>query len=225
MTKITLTVLACAIVCGCATTKDEALTPESIARLDAKSVAVTRHEQPAFIASTAGKTMYGMVGVASQLSSGNRIVEQNDIKDPATGIARTLVDALAQRYNMTVAPEQQGTLLATDNVERIAKRYAATDYVVDVSTIDWTFQYYPGNFNRYRVRYGATFKLIDTKAKSVIAKGSCSRDPEQAEDSPTYDQLLANNAALIKTKLADAATFCADKFITNTLAIEPTQLN
>lgn len=224
MNRKTLTLLVAVVVCGCTTTNDltdnSSLSPQLIPTLEAKTVALSRHEPPAFVAFTPGKAMYGMVGVASQLSSGDKIVEQHRIEDPAPDIARTLADALAERYNMVVDTEQNDAPLTTGNVRKISAHYATADFIVDVYTKEWMFQYYPGNFNRYRVLYSTRFRLINTETQSVIARGSCKRDPQQRKDSPGYDELLANNAALIKAQLADAASFCANEFASNVLSIE-----
>jgi hypothetical protein len=88
-----------------------------------------------------------------------------------------------------------------------------------VRTINWMFAYFPTAWTRYRVMYSARLRLIDVKRSQVIAEGSCSRIPEETPNAPTFDQLVADKAALLKRELAVAAEHCARVFGTGTLAL------
>ncbi len=214
MLRKTLMFFASFIVVGCATTNVNyiALSPEVRPRLQQRTITISQRQQPVFIASTPAKAMFGMVGVASQLSSGRKLVEQNQIADPAIDVAKSLLSILVAQHNMHITKSPRARPVKTNDVKRIAEQYASVDYVVDLQTSEWSVAYYPDNFNRYRVSYHARFTLIDTAKKQAVARGHCTYDPERTDNSPTYVQLTANGAALIRTELEAAAEFCAKKF-------------
>jgi hypothetical protein len=60
--------------------------------------------------------------------------------------------------------------------------------------------------------YSAKMRVIDTKKRSLLAEGFCSRVPEKSESAPSYDQLLENQAARLKQELKVAAEHCIDEF-------------
>jgi hypothetical protein len=61
--------------------------------------------------------------------------------------------------------------------------------------------------------------LIHTRNRTVLAEGFCSVHPADAEDSPTYDQLTANDAALVKARLRALTAFCAEDYPTRILGL------
>ena len=71
----------------------------------------------------------------------------------------------------------------------------------------------------YLYEYSARMRLVDTKSGQVLAEGACSRVPEETKASPTYDEMLANNAERLKQELRSAAEFCVNEFRTKTLAL------
>src|SRR4051794_29356387 len=64
------------------------LSEADAATLQGKKVALTVHERPTFVAMTAGKAGFGLLGVAAMASAGNKLVDDNHVQDPA-GIVRT----------------------------------------------------------------------------------------------------------------------------------------
>ena len=62
-------------------------------------------------------------------------------------------------------------------------------------------------------------RLIDARKGAVIAEGGCSGDVVNAADLPTSSQLLADDCALLKEKLAATAEYCADRYRTWVLGL------
>ena len=93
------------------------------------------------------------------------------------------------------------------------------DYVLDVQTLNWSFAYFPTNWTHYRVMYAARVRLIDATSKAVVAEAGCRSVPSDDKDAPTYDQLLADKAALLKSHLAKAAAACADQVARETFKV------
>jgi len=171
-----------------------------------KSMSVTASDRPDFSAMTAGKAMFGMLGGIAMIKAGNKIVRENDVEDPAVFIGKALAEKIAESRSMSVKlPIIQGK---NDNVASLAASSRSSDYVLDVRTINWSFVYFPTDWNNYRVIYTAKARLIDSNVRKVIAEAFCSRIPDQTDDSPSYDELLSNHAARLKQELRIAANTC-----------------
>lgn len=91
--------------------------------------------------------------------------------------------------------------------------------MVDVQTINWSLGYFPTDWNHYRVIYTAKARLIDSGSKAVLAEGSCVRIPQDNTGAPTYDELLANEASLLKKELSAAADECVKSLRKEMLAL------
>ncbi|EJL85582.1 hypothetical protein PMI16_03439 [Herbaspirillum sp. CF444] len=170
-------------------------------------MAPTTRDKPNFVAMTAGKAAFALLGTFAMISEGNQIVEKNQVSDPADSIASALTSTLSERYGahavsapIAVNSEDTGQISAS------AKDRAR--YIVDVQTVGWGFGYFPTDWTHYRVFYNAKARLIDAQNKSLIAEGFCKRFPTESEGAPTYDELMANEATLLKAKLSTAMTEC-----------------
>ena len=61
-----------------------------------------------------------------------------------------------------------------------------------VRTVNWSFAYFPTDWNSYRVIYSAKLRLTDTRNRKVLAEGFCARIPEKSDSAPGYEELLAD---------------------------------
>lgn len=197
---------------GCASTKVVPLSAESAAALEGRRIGASEYETPDFSAFTAGKAMFGLVGAALMISAGNRIVSENAVEDPAGEIAASLAGRMAEVHGMTVSGSGSGAVLADGSVGSVAERYDDADYVMDVRTVNWSFLYFPTDWSRYRVLYSAKLRLVETRGGQVIAEGFCKRVPDYTDDAPTREELLANEAARLKSELATARALCDAQF-------------
>jgi hypothetical protein len=103
-----------------------------------------------------------------------------------------------------------GKVMEDDKVESLAASHAGVDYVVDVKTFTWMINYYPSNWNGYRVTYSARVRLIDTATRRVVAETACQTVQGDDAKPPTKDDLLAANASLLKSYLDKGAAACVD---------------
>ncbi|MFC4161198.1 hypothetical protein [Chitinimonas lacunae] len=178
----------------------------------------TVREKPSFVAMTPGSAALGILGAAAMISQGNSIIRENKVADPADSIAADVAKLLS---------EQHGTRFVTspisvnsNNVAQIATAVSGkARFVVDVETLDWSFVYFPTDWSHYRVSYRARARVIDADSKTVIAEGACQRMPDQAANAPTYDELLAAEATLLKKELALAAEACVKTLRTEMLVL------
>jgi hypothetical protein len=209
MTRIILA-LACALMlAGCATVNHTPLSVDRSAQLAGKTVTMTRHAAPDFAAFTAGKAVFGGFGAMAMIAEGNEIVRMHQIADPATSIGQGLIERLGSARKVKALPP--ATLQATsDDAASLATAYPGADYLVDVKTVQWMFNYYPGDWSHYRVTYGARVRLIETSTRQVLAETLCQAVQGDDKQPPTKEQLLDNQAALLKEYLRRAATGCVD---------------
>lgn len=208
--KHTILAGACALlVAGCATVKHTPLSPERSAQLAGKSFASTQHPAPSFTAFTAGKAAFALLGAAAMVAEGNEIVKTNNIEDPALAISRGLVDRLAISRSGRSLQLAKGPA-SSDEVAALVAAHPGADYLVDVKTFNWMFNYYPNDWSHYRVSYSARARLIDTSTRQVVAETVCQSVQGDDKNPPTKDQLLEKEATLLKTYLQKAAAGCVE---------------
>lgn len=212
---VVATTLLCFMATGCVSTKTVPLASKG-SELKGKSIVVVQHERPAFTAMTAGKiatgALFGAVGGAiagaSMVSAGNKIVDENHMEDPAPKVAQGIATDLSVFDDMTVH-DAKGVVAKTTEPADLVKLYPGNDLILDVYTTQWMFGYFPTNWSHYKIFYAVKLRLIRTSDNKVLAEGFCNRGNEQSvEGAPTYDELLANNATLLKQRLADESQAC-----------------
>ena len=211
-----LVLLALCSLGGCVSTKIVPVDHKALAGLQGGTVVVSQREKPSFAANTAGKMMFGAVGAVAAISSGNDIIRDNDVADPAGYIEKILLNDLVTDNALKGVTSPAST--NTTDVAKLAKQYAAADLLLDVQTVNWSWIYYPTSWSHYKVIYSVKIRLIDTKHSKLIADGFCARVPDvPAESAPTKDELLENKAARLKQELATAADYCVQTFRTKVL--------
>lgn len=201
---------------GCVSTQNVKADMAALRTAAPATVVVSSRAKPDFAAMTAGKASFGLIGAMAMISAGNAIVEENGVEDPAAYIGTALANDLSARLGATTV-DNGGTLATGTKPGELAKLYPGADLVLDVQTVNWSFAYFPTDWNSYRVIYSAKLRLIDTRTGSLKAEGFCARVPEQAADAPSRDQLLADQAAALKRELRAAAEHCIGEFRTNVL--------
>jgi len=216
MEKLILGMLALTFLAGCVSTKNVRIDQNSASRMSGKNIVSTLGEDPNFAATTAGKAMFGGLGTVAVISEGNRIIKDNNVDDPAHYIGEQLLKDLSSRYSLNIS--SIGNVESTDDVKKLTVLYDKTDFILDVRTINWSFLYFPTDWDSYRVIYSVKLRLIDVELKKLIAEGFCSNIPEQTEQSPSHEELLSNSAARLKKELRIAANKCIGEFKDNILS-------
>lgn len=215
--KALFIVLAGLTMVGCVSVNHIPMTPDAITSINNKEVVTGKREKPNFAAMTAGKAMFAMVGAAAMISAGNEIVAKNNVQDPATYISEKLSTALSMKYGTKVSAKTVS--ITDDDVQALSRKNPEIDLILDIRTVNWSFVYFPTTWDKYRVIYSARLRLIDVKGGKVTAEGFCSRIPDQTPSSPTYEELLANDAKRLKRELREAADFCINDFKTKVLQL------
>lgn len=210
---------AALVMTGCVSMSTVQVTPGAASGLKGQSVVTTiRKPLPDFAAVTPGKAMFGVVGAMAMISEGNSIIANNSIADPAEQVAKGLNLAMASRYAST--PADNTVSVSSDDVTSISQAAGTSArFAIDVQTVNWSISYFPTDWTHYRVIYTAKARLIDTMQKSVIAEGFCKHIPESNANAPSYDELMANHAALLKSQLSAAANNCISSLQSEMLAL------
>jgi hypothetical protein len=178
-----------------------------MSELKGKKIVQATRSPPDFASMTAGRAALPFVGLALAISEGNALVESGTLYDPANVIASGLAEAIENSYGGSATGQR--IVVNTTDVAKIAIAAGNVgNFVIDVQTINWGVVYFASNLTRYRVIYSATSRIIDTAKKKVVAEGYCGRFPELNGSSPSYDELVANDAALLKKELSTAAIEC-----------------
>lgn len=204
-------VLGLIMLAGCVSTKSVQVKEKDLASLQGGTVTTSAREKPGFAAVTAGKAMFGAIGGAAMVVAGNKIVEENSVEDPAKYIAQELGKGFADANAMSLVASD-GVVTSGTKPAELAKQHSNADVLLDVQTVNWSFGYFPTDWNSYRVMYSAKLRLVDTKEKKLLAEGFCSRVPDKTANAPSHEQLLADHAARLKSELAIAADHCIATF-------------
>lgn len=196
---------------GCVSTKNVKADMAQLRSAAPATVTVSARKRPDFAAMTAGKAAFGMVGALAMISAGNTLVEENGVEDPAGYIAAQLSQRLSESLGVR-SVDNGGTLADTAKAAELARLYRNADLLLDVQTVNWSFVYFPTDWNSYRVIYSAKLRLIDTRTGKLQAEGFCARVPEYSDAAPSRDALLADRAAGLKSELKVAADHCIGEF-------------
>lgn len=199
------------VLSGCVSTKNVRADMAQLRSAAPATVTVSARKRPDFSAMTAGKAGFGIIGALAMISAGNAIVEENDVEDPAGYIAAELAGDLSTALGAR-SVDNGGALADAGSPAALAKLYPGADLVLDVQTVNWSFVYFPTDWNNYRVIYSAKLRLVDTRNGRLAAEGFCARVPEHTPDAPSHDELLADRAAVLKRELRIAADHCIGEF-------------
>ncbi|RZT10095.1 hypothetical protein SAMN05216319_1453 [Duganella sp. CF402] len=199
-----------AALTGCAAPKMQ-LSANTSAALKDQSIVPTERKKPKFVATAPGPAIALMTGADVKISDGNEIVKVYDIEDPAQSISQRLLQELQSARS--VRPVAPAVFVDSSDPEKLAtSAKGAAKYILDVETTYWSFLYFPADWKHYRIMYTADARLIDAESKKVVAESRCVRIPDATPTSPTYQELLDNQAQVLKNELKIAADACAKSF-------------
>lgn len=218
ITKLTTLIIIISSLASCVSTKNVPLNAENANSLKNKKLVIVRSEKPDFAAMTYGNMMIaaftgGILGYVKVTKDGNKIVKENSIEDPSIEMTQNLANYIGSLHKIEIIKQETAKEIDYYDEEKIAKEYKGiANYALDIRTINWSFGYLPMRINSHRVIYSSKLRLIDTENSKIIAEGFCARIPDGSGYYPTYDELLANSAKIIKEELNKSAAYCIDMF-------------
>jgi hypothetical protein len=213
-------ILLCACVvlslAACVSQRTSAVNDSS--KLQAKTVALTARPRAAFMAGTAGKSMFALIGVVAMEESGKAIVAENGIEDPAVTVRRDLLAAAEKHYGVIPASMPPVSIDTTD-IAQLARAAKGADYLLDVQGCGQAFNPLTLNWAHYWINTMINVRVIDVPQAKLIGKGHCAVNNRDEPNLPTHDELLANNAARLKTILDAQSAQCTAQFKRDVLKI------
>jgi len=203
---------------GCASTKSVQAPPDAVNSLQSSSLTIVTHAKPSFIAMTPGKGALGMLGAIAAITDGNQLVEKYQLPDPALAVTAKLKPVLMDKFGSS------GSKIIADTDEKITSDTALagaagkSGVVLDVVTVGWGFSYFPLSWGHYNINMNVNARLLDARNGKVIAQSYCAPPKEQqakqptvdTDKAPTYDEMVADDGALIKSTLVANSDTCAD---------------
>jgi uncharacterized protein YceK len=212
-------IAAVTLLSGCVSTATKTIDAQAMSAVRNQSVVRTARDMPDFAEMTAGKAVFGVLGAAAMISEGNKTVANNRIDDPAVAIADALLGAMRTAHGAQVVTSP--VRIDNEDPARIAElAKGKARYVLDVRTLMWQMGYFPTDWTHYRVIYTAKARLIDVEAKNVVAEAFCKQIPDSNTNAPTFDDMLALNAARLKAINTANAQACAESLGREMLALQ-----
>jgi len=219
--RIAFLLVAGAMLAGCVSTRTAQVADAKAAEWRGKSVVLTQRPATDFIATTAGKAAFALVGVVAMLEAGKKIVQENNIEDPAPRLARDLLAFAQTQFGVTPAatsPVQAGS--TTVDPAKLVQGAAGADLVFDIQGMGGQFRYLPMHWNLYVVDSGYKFRILEVAGAKVVAEGFCIRQGDSKKAIPK-DELLANQAARLKEILDTQRQECFEELKQKVFGIRP----
>lgn len=173
---------------------------------------VVYHNPPAFAVMTTGKAMFGAIGGAAMVSAGNKMRQKYGLIDPTIKVKENFKTKFENRLSLK-SLRVENEPLSKDSIEDLRKKFRS-GLVLDFKTHVWSFGYYAADWKHYRLSYSVRARLIELRNSKLVWQGICNVfENEPKGERPTLKELKADEGALIKAKLADAAQYCTEDLL------------
>lgn len=203
---------------GCATVKPVAASNDSVTSLQGQALTiVTYNPKTQFLQMTWGEGGFGLIGAAVATSNSSDLVKKYDLTNPSIQVAELMKPVLGGKFKPAavnpVADSSDGDKSLTD----IAALAGNKGLVFDIQGGSMSI-YFPLDFTHYKVIYNGAGRLVNASTAKVVAQAQCHFDTSDEKNPatyvanpPSYDELYANNAELLKAKFQSAASACAEQ--------------
>jgi SnoaL-like polyketide cyclase len=199
------------------------LTDSKLESIHDRPLHAMHREPPILNKQTAGRSLattplglFGILGVmtdviassAAVTAGGQAVVKEFKIEDPAILIKNRLAGNLRNVHGFSdvrvVEAPQSRELKEPKAFQAVVPEGGI---VLDVWTESWAISFLPAKWNRYRIYYVGKARLLDPWSGKLLAsaKAKFLEEYEENSSAPSHDELLANDAALLKAKLQQAA--------------------
>ena len=156
-------------------------------------------------------------------ASGNKLVNSNNVQDPARIVREQLANALRDTYGALPQAVDETETKSTQTGE-LAKLHPQSDYILSVKTRGWSYAYFPTAFDRFWTHYIVETKLVDSRSGRLMSKGVCATHTRPNPIRPSIEQLLANQAQLLKDMLDASGWFCTRELAQKALRVPDDKL-
>lgn len=204
--KALCSAIVVAFVAACAGPQKRLATDDRKALADAPQIHVV-HQAPMRIFTIEGRAQKaamffgGIFGVMANVGNSMALQKELNLEDPVLRVKQRMAVALAGELglrNVRVVEE----LVASDQVEELRGKLKS-GLVLDVRTIEW-------GLHNDRAKYVGRARLLRLADSTLLWQGNCEHVVDGDKDSPTREALVADDGALLKANLLQAAERCAD---------------
>jgi len=88
----------------------------------------------------------------------------------------------------------------------------------------WMYAYYPTRWGSYWVGYSVQVQLVDTKTGRQVSNVACNSSTHENPNSPSREQLVANEAKLLKDVTASLGWVCVQILAKEQFRLAPNQV-
>lgn len=174
-------------------------------------VAWTTRNPAGFIAMTPGKAAFALAGTMAMLGTGEQIVKENLMTEPAGALSRDLARVVAERSGGKVRSEPAPATALKP--EEIAAKAPGARYVVDVTTMGWGFMYQPFKWTSFNANYYARLQVIDAATGKLLLKDNCAWPKKDQAVYTSQEALLADQARELRQQIMLATLTCRSQFL------------
>jgi hypothetical protein len=139
------------------------------------------------------------------------------LDDPAADIRDKVFDSLSFELNVRRA-ESEAPPLSDDHVDAVGDAVGREGWLLDVKTLRWGIAYDQKFWTRYRVQVQARSRLIDLSRGRVVWQATCDGSESDAPKGSVLAELTADDALVLKERLAAAAERCASELVAHLFA-------
>lgn len=209
MFKILAAAISMVTLSACTTVNHVPLTQESSAKLEKKSVTTSQYPKPDFAVVTVGNALVGgLIGALAQIGTGNELVKKHNVEDPAVKISAGVAQRLASARAMTVVANGN-KIASNDEVPALLSAYPKADYLLDIKTFMWKFNFFRASPTTYSLMYQARLRLVDASTQAVIAETMCTAQTSD-KGAPTYEQFAEDDGTVLRQKSDAVAAVCIE---------------
>jgi hypothetical protein len=169
---------------------------------------ITHNPKAGFMQMTAGSAMFAAVGAVAAGVESMALVDKHGLVSPSLRVAEDLTPVLQDRFKASATNPVADLDDKATNEKQIAALAGNKGLVLEVRQLGWTSIYFPFDWSHYGIAFSAEARVIDASTGKVVAQAGCTVEAKK-ENAPTYDELYANNAAVLKAKSQEAADECA----------------
>ena len=186
------------------------------ASLEGHSVVLVRRPDPGFVLMSGGDALAGALAFAGPLhdtrpgqnlqAAGRKLTAEYHIDDPAAFLSEALLSDLVGTYKLR--PVTSDPVTVSNNLQLDAYRNKSTaDLLFEFYTVEWRTFYFFLDFKHYEWYHAKAF-LIDRRTGAVVRNATCAHKPVRVSTSPTFGELLANDAERLRASLEEAKSLC-----------------
>jgi len=198
---------------------------EAIASYQGQPLTVVTYDPKAgYLQMTAGAAAFGMIGAAVAANESEKLVTQYDLVSPSIRTAEKLSLIVAAKLRSSGVASVSYVPQKGEKPKKLSDLANHSGLILDVQPGAWTTAYFPVNWTHYRTMYFGAARLVDAATDKVLAEAPCKEMAEDDKGAPTYDELYADNARLLKARYSDEADDCASQMAAALFPVDPPKI-